>query len=182
MGHIRIPNEYYRTPEFLEFSKTVKSRILEFIISHVVRAGGVGRKYIFDNHYVKGELVSRYSQEDMAEFFGTDQGNISRYISELEDMKLVRRRERWIHKTRILYYQVGRWSGTLGGKDYTETIYFYTMFDAYAQIAKEMRLTKKTALTKDELETLLSKLDPADMWYEDDKEYYTKRLDALNHM
>ena len=118
----------------------------------------------------------------MAEFFGTDQGNISRYISELEDMKLVRRRERWIHQTRILYYQVGRWSGTLGGKDYTETIYLYTMFDAYAQIAKEMRLTKKTALTKDELETLLSKLDPADMWYEDDKEYYTKRLDALNHM
>ena len=183
MGYVAIENSYYRTPEFIKFSKKNISRILEFVIAHVVRGGGRGRKYIYDNYYMKGKLVSRFSQDDMAEYFNTQQSHISTYLSQLEDMKLIRKLERFIGNTRLLYYEVGRWTGELDNKDtYKEKLYFNVFFDALAKAAKELRQMKKGAYSIPELEKLLKKLDPADMWYKEDLEHYNTELARLkNH-
>jgi len=177
MSYVAINCDYYRTPEFIKFSKTIKSRVLEFVIAHAVRGGGKGRKYIFDNYYMKGKLVSRFSQEDMAEYFGTNQGNISRYLSQLEEMKLIRKISRYVHKTKLLYYEVGRWSGELDNKEtYKEKLYFDVIFDALSQAAKELRKMQKGDYTIKELEKYIRELDPVDMWYGEDLEHYTEQL------
>jgi len=182
MSYVAINCDYYRTPEFIKFSKTIKSRILEFVIAHVVRGGGKGRKYIYDNYYMKGKLVSRFSQDDIAEYFSTQQSHISTYLSQLEEMKLIRKLERYIGNTRLLYYEVGRWTGELDDKDtYKEKLYFNVCFDAMAQAAKELRKMNKGAYTIPQLEKLIKKLDPADMWYEEDLEHYTAELERIEN-
>ena len=71
MGFVAINNDYYRTPEYIKFCKLVRSRYLEFIVAHLIRESEYvkdpshGAYYIYKNHFVEGELVARFSQEDI---------------------------------------------------------------------------------------------------------------------
>jgi hypothetical protein len=154
MGFITIDNEYYRTPEFIKFGKTVRSRYLEFIIAHIVRESQFvkddpthGAYYIYKNHFMEGELVARFRQEDMAKYFETRQSNMSRELSKLEKEGFIKKIARCTNKAKILYYQVGTWSGKLGveeGPDkYEEHLWFDEIFGAYSKVAKQKRGEKK---------------------------------------
>ena len=154
MGEVRINNDYYRTPEFIKFAKTVSSRHYEFIVAHVVRESedckdhNYGGYYIYKNHFMEGELVARFRQEDIAKYFGTDQGNISKSLSKLEKLNLIKKIPRYTNKAKILYYQVGTWSGRYGVKKgadkYQEHLWFDEIFGAYAKVAKQKRGEEKS--------------------------------------
>lgn len=149
MGFVAINNDYYRTPEYIKFAKTVRSLHLEFTIAHVVRESAqtknpnYGGYYIYREHYRKGELVARFSQADMAKYFGTGQGHMSESFTRLEKEGFVKKIPVCTRETKILYYQVGTWSGKYGveeGPDkYEEHLWFDEIFGAYAKVAKQKR-------------------------------------------
>lgn len=130
MSHIRIDNGYYKIPEFIEFSKAVKSTVYFFLVSAVIRKKNKLQKnnYIHDNYYLKGKLVSRYSQKNMAIYLKTSQPRLSIYIKELEQDGLVKTLYRFVDGKRVLYYQVGTWKGSINKNNYFETFWFDTMF------------------------------------------------------
>lgn len=178
MGDVRIDNSYYRCPDFMKFAKTRKRLTLEFVIAHVVRKGFGGGKYIYKNHYIEHELVSRFSQKDMAKYLGTGQGHVSEFLSELQKMKLLRKIERQAYNTMLLYYKVGTWKGTPGKDDYQETLYFNMVFDPLARIAKEERMRAKQYMNPDSIRAEIDNLDPDDAWYEDDLTHWNSKLEG----
>lgn len=151
MSHIRIKNEYLRTPEFIKFIKSAKGSVLLFVLASVIRESHEsknytnGSNYIYNEHFLKGELVGRYRQEDMAKYLNTHQSRISRYIKELEKDGLIKTIKRYIKKGKILYYQVGVWEGKLGTDSYKETLWFDEIFTAYSNVAKQKRGEKRAA-------------------------------------
>jgi hypothetical protein len=161
----------------MEFAKTRKRLTLEFVIAHVVRKGFGGGKYIYDNHYKKHELVSRFSQADMALYLGTRQGHVSERLSELQKMKLLRKIERQAYNTMLLYYKVGTWKGTPGKDNYQETLYFNMVFDPLARIAKEDRMRDKQYMSPDNIRAEIDNLEPDDAWYEDDLLHWDSKLE-----
>lgn len=133
MSHIRIDHSYYKIPEFIDFSKAVKSTVYFFLVSAVIRGENKIKQnnYIYDTFYVNGKLVSRYSQSNMANYLKTSQSRISMYIKELEKDGLVRTIYRYIGKKRFLYYQLGTWTGSIGKNSYEETLWFDIIFKKY---------------------------------------------------
>lgn len=145
MSHIRIENEYLRTPEFIKFLKLTKGRCFFFILAAVIRESDTskddssGANYIYNEHFLKGELVGRYSQEDIAEYIMSSQGRVSRCLKELESDGMIKKIERFNNKGSALYYQVGIWEGKLNTPSYKETLWFDEIFMAYSKIAKQKR-------------------------------------------
>lgn len=177
MGTVRINNRYYRCPEYIDFKKQRISLVLEFVIAHVVRKGGGGRTYIYKNHYLEHELVARFSQEDIAEYLGTQQSHVSEYLSRLESMKLLRKIERQAYNTRLLYYKVGTWSGDAGKDSYSETLYMDMLFEPLSRIAIEERMRKKTFMSAESIRAEIEALNTEDAWYEDDLDYWNRQLE-----
>lgn len=151
MSHVAIDNEYFRTPEFIKFLKSPKGTVLLFLISAVIRESETsknytnGSNYIYKEHFLNGELVARYSQENMASYLFTHRTRISRYAKVLEQDGLLKTIERYTSKGRILYYQVGIWEGKLGTDSYKETLWLDEIFSGYAKVAKQKRGEKKAA-------------------------------------
>lgn len=149
MSHIRIKNEYFRTPEFIRFIKTTKSTVYFFLLSAVIRESARikmvvhGGHYIYKAHYLKGELVSRYSQERMAEYLGTSQPRISSYIAELEKNGLIKVIKLSTRKGVISYYQVGVWGGELGKESYHEILWFDQIFSADYEAFQKMKAEQR---------------------------------------
>ena len=148
-SYIAVNNEYYRTPEFIDFISRAVSRCYFFTLSAVNRkynadkSDNWGGNYIFNEHYMKGELVGRYSQEDIASYIKSSQANVSRYLSELEERKFIKKIGRFTSKTKILYYQVGIWEGKFDTDSYEENLWFDDIFGAYAKVAKQKRGERK---------------------------------------
>jgi hypothetical protein len=145
MSHIRIKNEYYRTPEFIKFSKSVKSTIYFFLLAAVIRDSDLtrdisfGGHYIYTEHFLKKELVSRYPQNKMAEYLGTSQSRISKCLIELEQDGFINIIKRPTKFGEISLYQVGVWSGEIGKANYQETLWFDVIFSAFYEAAKAYR-------------------------------------------
>lgn len=144
-SHIRIKNEYYRTPEFIKFDKSVKATVYRFLLSAVIRESSYtkdltfGGHYIYTQHYLKGELVCRYPQEKMKEYLQTSQSRLSTYLAELEQdglIQIIRRKVPW---GTMSYYKVGYWTGEIGKASYQETLWFDKIFTAYYEVAKAQR-------------------------------------------
>ena len=133
MSHIRIDNNYYKIPEFIDFSKAIKSTVYFFLVSSVIRGENKAQKnnYIYNSFYVNGKLVSRYSQKNMAKYLKTSQPRISMYIKELEKDGLIKTIHRYIGEKGFLYYQLGTWIGSIGKNSYEETFWFDTVFKKY---------------------------------------------------
>jgi len=149
MSYIKINNDYLRTPEYIKFSKSTKSTAFFFILSSVIRKSvdvksrSHGANYIYNEHYLKGELVGRYSQVDMANYLNTSQSRISVYINELEKDGFIKTIKRTISKGEINYYQVGVWDGVCNQDSYKETLWFDIIFKGYTEIAKHKRRESK---------------------------------------
>ena len=145
MSYIKINNDYLRTTEFIKFNKATKSTIFFFILSSVTRESDIiknhiqGANYIYNKYYIKGDLVGRYSQKDIAGYLNTSQSRISKYINELEQDGFIKKIKRQVSVGEINYYQVGIWTGVCGEDSYTETIWFDTIFAGYAEVAKQKR-------------------------------------------
>lgn len=134
MSHIRIKNEYFRTPEFIEFNKRVKSTVYFFLLSAIIRESAAvknphhGAHYIYKTHYLKGELVSRYSQEKIKYYLKTSQSRVSNFIDELVQDGLIKVTKIPTKIGNISYYQFGTWTGKIGTESYKETLWFDTIF------------------------------------------------------
>jgi len=145
MSYIKINNDYLRTPEYIKFNKATKSTTFFFVLSSVIRKStdvknrSHGAHYIYNEHYLKGELVGRYSQVDMAHYLNTSQSRISAYINELEQDGFIKTIKRTISKGEINYYQVGVWDGVCDQDSYKETLWFDIIFKGYTEIAKHKR-------------------------------------------
>lgn len=129
-SHIRITNDFFRTPEYIKFFKLAKSSVYYFLRTSIIRESKEVKKgemgggyYIYKNHFCKNELVARYSQERMAEYLQTSQSRITGYLNDLEKdgfIKIIRRK---VPSGMICYYQFGNWSGTYGESSYKETFW-----------------------------------------------------------
>lgn len=159
-SHIRTKMDYYRTVEFIRFAKRVKRTMLEFVVAHVVRESEIaadpnyGGNWIYKNFYLKGMLVARFSQEDIAKYFETKQSHVSEYLSELEEDGLIIKLPIYTNVGKILYYQVGYWEGNLNKDDYEETLFFNIKFDAYSKLAKAKRRENKIKVPESMVEML----------------------------
>lgn len=149
MSHIRIQNEFFRTPEFIGFFKQRKSDVYYFLAAAIIRGSkevknyGHGANYIYQKHFLQGQLVSRYSQEKMAEYLGTSQSRISKYVKELAKDGFIKIIERpTAAKGTILYYQFGTWEGEYGKDTYKETIWLDEYFSKKYHENKEIKHKK----------------------------------------
>ncbi len=150
MSHIRIQNEFFRTPEFIDFFKQRKSAVYYFLLTAIIRGSEMvknryhGAHYIYQQHFLKGQLVSRYSQEKMAKYLKTSQGRISKYVKELANDGFIKIIERPTNaKGSILYYQLGTWEGEYGKDSYKETIWLDEYFLEKYHENKEAKHTKE---------------------------------------
>ncbi|WP_286820740.1 hypothetical protein [Desulfobacter sp. UBA2225] len=111
--------------------------------SKEVKIRGHGAHYIYEKHFLQGQLVSRYSQEKMAEYLETSQSRISKYIKELAEddfIKIIERKT--AAKGIILYYQFGTWEGQYEKDTYKETIWLDDYFSKKYLENKETRHQK----------------------------------------
>ena len=107
MPHIRIENEYWRTPEFLKFSMTTEFNVLMFLVANIVRDSKrkdvpSGARKMIKDYYNKEMLCASYGMNNIARFFGwyvkdrktgelePNRGNVSRKIKILEKMELLK--------------------------------------------------------------------------------------------
>ena len=91
MAQIRIEHSYYTTPEFAKYAKRGRKRLIfEFLWKSIIRESEAvkdrkhGAHYIYKEYFLKGRLVSRYSQENLGGCLGVDQSNVSKDIKDLE--------------------------------------------------------------------------------------------------
>lgn len=144
-SHIRIKNEYFRTPEFIDFFKQIKATVYYFLEASIIRGSEEvknihhGAHYIYKKHFLKGQLVGRYSQKKMEEYLGTSQGAISRYLKKLEQEGFIKKIVRPTQKGNILYYQFGTCEGKYGEKTYKETIWLDEHFTKIYEDTKEAK-------------------------------------------
>jgi predicted transcriptional regulator len=144
MSYLRINTDYYRTPEFIKFDKSFDSTVYNFILSGVTRRSPEnnlfkGGNYIYNEFYLNGDLVSRYSQEDMAEYLMSSQSSISRSIKNLEEKNYIKKHKRNFKNKNILFYQVGVWEGNIKDKTYKEILWAHEIFNTLSKIAKQKR-------------------------------------------
>jgi hypothetical protein len=147
MAHLREENDYWRNPDFLEFTGKTEYRILKFLMAHIVReskgyGAPTGAIKIYRKFFKKGMLAASYSMKDIARIFGwfckgsPNKGYVSHLIKKLEEMNLLK-----IHKiptpVGIKYvYQLGFYKGTFGEDDYQETMFFDIYFSGLVKIQK----------------------------------------------
>ena len=148
-SHLRICNNFFRTPEYIEFMKRRKSLVFYFLLSSVIRESKETKlhyhyaHYIYRKHFLKQELVSRYSQIKLGEFLQTSQSRISKNLKELESDGFIRKIVVTTPKANILYYQFGTWEGKYGTDTYKETIWAHEYFSKCYEEHLEAKVEKR---------------------------------------
>jgi len=148
-SHIRIKNEYFRTPEYIDFKKQRKSLVYEFLLAAIIRGSDEVKNsihpahYIYKEHFLKGQLVSRYSQDKIADYLKTKQPKVSTYLKELEQDGLIKKIVRPTKIGNILYYQFGTWEGVYGEESYKERIWLNEIFDKYYNAQQKVKQEKR---------------------------------------
>ena len=144
MNYLITEHEFFSSPEFIKFHKKVIYTHYCKLLSSIIRLPKdidclhPGAKYILDNYYMKGKLVARYSQENLARFMFTNQGAMSHSITDMFKMGLVRKHYRKVAVGRICYYELGEWKGSkIYGDDYQEILYGDEVFRHFAKLAKK---------------------------------------------
>jgi len=166
-SHMRIMNDFMRTPEFVKFQNRRISTNFYFLLAGIVRdLDGCsdlssGMNYIYNQHYLHGRLVARYKQDAIAEYLETNQGRVSKNMTELTQRNFIKKIYRKMSVGRILYYQLGTWEGTLGDeKTYKEIIWADEIFKGFARVAKQKRGEKNPHKVTGSLVEYSKMLDP----------------------
>jgi len=142
MSHLREENEYWRTPEFVEFTRKSEYRVLKFLMAHIVRESKDGKAppgayKIYRDFFKNGMLCAGYSLKGIADIFGwKSAGHVCDLVNNLARMKLLH-----IHKVpsplgEKNIYQFGFYDGNWGEGDYKETLFFDVYFSGMAKIQK----------------------------------------------
>ena len=151
MAHIRIENEYWRTPEFIKFTAGNEYRVLMFLIAHIVRVAEedihpAGAVRMRKNYFDKGKLCASYSMENIARIFGwgseekPNKSHVSRIIKRLEDMGLLEKIVENTPKGRKYVYQLGYYEGLYDTDSYEEHLYFDEYFGKKAKQHKQKKV------------------------------------------
>jgi DNA-binding HxlR family transcriptional regulator len=149
-SHFRIKNEFFRVPEFIDFYKKRKSLVYFFLRAAIIRKSKFVEQsfhpafYTYREHFLKKQLVSRYSQKNMELYLGTSQSAISRYLKELEEDGFIKKIVRPTRKTKILYYQFGTYEGDYGKDTYKEIIWLDEFFSKKYDDARKLTAEKNT--------------------------------------
>lgn len=134
-----MPLEYLRTKVFADLCDSRGSKMYFYLRSYIIRGnpiGGTGKLKLYEDYYKKGYLVSKWSQEKLAEVFDVKQPTISKYIKSLEEKGYIQKDIKYIGQTPCNIYIIG----THDGKG-TESFFLDEM------ILEELRL-KQLSLDK----------------------------------
>lgn len=140
--YIKMYTKYFITPEYIDFFKRRKALVYYFLEASIIRGSNTVKQYFhpafytYKEHFLKGQLVSRYSQKKMEKYLGTSQGAISKYLKELEEDGFIKKIIRPTPKGNILYYQFGTWEGEYGKDTYKEIIWMDEHFTKIIDTAK----------------------------------------------
>ena len=182
-SHIRIRNDFFRNPEYIKFHKSTKGTLYCFLEANITRGSKElmnprhGGYYIYKQHFLKHQLVCRYSQNNLAGYLQTSQSSISKYLKELEEEGFITVIKRATKIGIINYYQLGTWEGEYGKGSYTENIWLKDIFSMFVleqkkekeKIQKEESKKAGERLRKSYGDDLLWKLDFGDELEEDEK-------------
>ena len=150
MAHLREENDYWRNPDFLEFTGRTEYRVLKFLMAHIVReskghSAPTGAIKIYRKYFKKGMLAASYSMKDIAKIFGwfckgrPNKGYVSRLIKNLEKMNLLHVHREPTPVGDKFVYQLGFYKGAYGEEDYQETLFFDVYFSGLVQIQKAQK-------------------------------------------
>lgn len=144
MAHIRIDNEYTRTPEFLELAKTPALGIWIFLAGQIVRKkGGAsgGRRMYYKYLMAEKWLCSSYSVEHIAihfrKFHKSGKPNmswVSRHTETLKKLGILKK----LQDGKRIVYQLGYINDE--GK---EILFFDEYFTPKAERAKKHRMEER---------------------------------------
>ena len=186
MADLRINHSYYTTPEFAEYAKRGRKRLVfEFLWKSIIRESEAvkdirhGAHYIYKEHFLKGRLVSRYSQDNLEKFLGIDQSNISKDVRELEKEGLLRIIKRKAKVGIINYYQLGLWTGTLNTSSYKEILFFDTVFEHYVELHKQQKKEEEKEDQIKSLEAYKEMLNPDHFSYDEELKGIQARIDEI---
>jgi len=186
MADLRINHDYYATPEFAEYAKRGRKRlVLEFLWKSIIRESEPvkdrkhGAHYIYKEHFLKGRLVSRYSQENLGKCLGIDQGNVSKDIKDLAEEGLLQIIKINAKVGTINYYQLGFWTGTLNTTSYKEFIFFNTVFEHYVGLQKKREKEKDKKDRIQSLEYLKGMLSPDSLGYDEEIKSIQSTIDKI---
>lgn len=174
MAHIRIENEYWRTPEFIKFTAGNEYRVLMFLIAHIVRVAEedihpAGAVRMRKNYFDKGKLCASYSMENIARIFGwgseekPNKSHVSRIIKRLEDMGLLEKIVENTPKGRKYVYQLGYYEGLYDTDSYEEHLYFDEYF---GKKAKQHKQRKADAKEMEKEEDIVRRAKEKTRWFE----------------
>jgi hypothetical protein len=149
MPHLREENEYWRTPEFIEFTGRPEYRVLKFLMAQNVREpkGSYmppGAKRIHRDFFKKRMLCASYSEKNIAKFFGwKSNAYVSRLVKKLEQMKMLQIKTIPTPIGKRNVYLFGFYKGTFGEDDYGEMLFFDVYFSELAKNHKIKKLDEK---------------------------------------
>lgn len=186
MADLRINHSYYTTPEFAEYAKRGRKRLVfEFLWKSIIRESEAvkdrkhGAHYIYKEYFLKGRLVSRYSQENLGKCLGIDQSNVSKDIKDLEKEGLLQIIKKNAAVGTINYYQLGFWTGTWDTTSYKEFIFFNTVFEHYVELHKKRKKEKDKKDRIQSLEYLKEMLSPDHLSYDEDIKGVQTMIDKI---
>ena len=117
---MKIYNRFCRTNEYLTFLRSPEASVYYFLRSAIIRESDLFKNNIahkahvtYRTYFLKGDLVSRYSIKNIAEYNGTSQSAIMDNLKILEEDGFIKIIQVSNDKgTKFNYYKLGYWPGS----------------------------------------------------------------------
>jgi hypothetical protein len=116
MGNfLMIPYDIARNTEFLKWAGTAEFKIWLNLVSYVIRKSNKNgfSRVLYDKYYVRGKLVTRWNQKDIAKNVGLKSpGHVSNLLSSM-DYKgiIIKHKEPW-NGNMLCVYEFGTHNGS----------------------------------------------------------------------
>ena len=104
----RIDLDLIRTDAWTRFVKLPAEPVYWFLLAHIVRGEvDTGGFQLYEDYYCNNSLAARWSQENIAQRLGMEQGTVSKHIDMLVEMDLVRKHSKNLNGHSCCLYQLG---------------------------------------------------------------------------
>jgi hypothetical protein len=137
---ITIPDEFFKNNEFLKWFGTKECALYYFLKSYIIRESYLFNEpwyhpgyFIYINYFRNGMLVARYSQEDLAKIFKTDEKRIRERLRNLAKKGFITKIKTRKGSVDVMYYQFGTWTGEYGTDTYKESYFLNQLHDLKVQ-------------------------------------------------
>lgn len=149
-----IPDEFFRSTEYLDFMKTRDYPLYQFLRANIVRESKLfAMPYyhpaygIYKKFYKNGQLVARYPQTLLAEILKTPEHRLRERLNSLEEKGFLNKIKTRYRSSSICFYELGTWTGKIGDKKtYKEDFYMDLYFTKVAENEKLIRISKRAEL------------------------------------